>query len=233
MKRRFPQFPVVKTALVAVSLLLGLALGPVAAQQSGLVNGAVTVRSDGAVYLISDGMRRWVATVVITDEELNAYPEGEPIYSALAPFGAATASASPQPATGAPSASPATKVSTAASKTPGSAQPAASSDPTSSTGVEVQPGDVVVDPASGADVKDPNDPTLAAPPTTVDPTGRTNPSGGTCPDSHQIKGAAADPTGVKFYYETDRIDYPNITPVECFRAGKDARDAGYVESKKR
>ncbi|MGE3270895.1 MAG: hypothetical protein AB7P40_19235 [Chloroflexota bacterium] len=92
------KLPIRPLGLVAAGLLLGTALAPVAAQQqqSG-VDGQVAVRSDGAVYLISNGQRRWVATVVITDDEINAYPEGEPIYAGLAPMGSAQAAANPQP----------------------------------------------------------------------------------------------------------------------------------------
>ena len=74
-------------AFVAGGLLLIVALAPVAAQQTSGIDGQVAVRSDGAVYLIANGQRRWVATVAITDEELNAYPEAEPIYTGLAPMG--------------------------------------------------------------------------------------------------------------------------------------------------
>ena len=109
MKRRFTKLPIASIAVVVGSLLVGLSLSSVDAQ-STLTNGQVTVRSDGAVYLISNGMRRWVATVVITDDELNAYPEAEPIYSGLAPFGSASAgTASTAPA--------ASKTGTTASKT--------------------------------------------------------------------------------------------------------------------
>src|SRR5688572_25976915 len=109
MKRRFTKLPIASIAVVVGSLLVGLSLSSVDAQ-SALTNGQVTVRSDGAVYLISNGMRRWVATVVISDDELNAYPEAEPIYSGLAPFGSASAGA----ASTAPAAS---KTGTTASKT--------------------------------------------------------------------------------------------------------------------
>jgi hypothetical protein len=61
--------------------------------------------------------------------------------------------------------------------------------------------------------------------------GRTDPVGGQCPDSHQIKGATTS-KGEKFYYEPGRTDYANVTPEICFTAGGDARDAGYVSSKR-
>src|SRR5690242_13498239 len=59
MKRRFTKLPIASIAVVLGSLLIGLSLSPAGAQ-SALTNGAVTVRSDGAVYLIVNGMRRWV-----------------------------------------------------------------------------------------------------------------------------------------------------------------------------
>jgi len=94
---RFRNLPVGSLAVVLGSLLVGLTLVPAAAQRAGLTEGAVTVRSDGAVYLISGGQRHWVATVVISDEELNGYPEAEPIYFGLAPFGSAGSTSSAKP----------------------------------------------------------------------------------------------------------------------------------------
>ena len=108
---RLPKRFIGVLAFVAGGLLLIVALAPVAAQQTSGIDGQVAVRSDGAVYLIANGQRRWVATVAITDEELNAYPEAEPIYTGLAPMGSSAAtgpqSASSSPVTAA-SPSPAT-----------------------------------------------------------------------------------------------------------------------------
>jgi hypothetical protein len=81
------------------------------------------------VYLITNNVRRWVATVVISDDDLNAYPEAEPIYAAMAPFGggssgstaAAKPAASPAPAAPAPAAGAAPAASAPA--------PAATADP--------------------------------------------------------------------------------------------------------
>jgi hypothetical protein len=84
-------------ACLGFGLALGSLLAPAAAQQIAPPDGQVAVRSDRAVYLIANGVRRWVATVVITDAELNAIPEGEPIYGGLTPAGART------PAIGTPS----------------------------------------------------------------------------------------------------------------------------------
>jgi hypothetical protein len=85
------KLPIRTLGLAVAALLLGSALAPVSAQQqqSG-VDGQVAVRSDGALYLIINGQRRWVATVVASDEEINAIPEGEPLYSGLAPVGSST-----------------------------------------------------------------------------------------------------------------------------------------------
>jgi hypothetical protein len=142
MKHRITRLPMVQLALVAVSVLVGLALVPVAAQTAASLDGQVVVRSDGAVYLIQNGQRRWVATVVINDDELNAYPEAEPIYTALAPFGGGGASsgstAAQKPA--AP-ASPA-----AAAAPPASSAPAASSASgaaTPGTTPTIEPGSMV------------------------------------------------------------------------------------------
>jgi hypothetical protein len=92
--------PIRAGAFLAGGYLLGSLLGPVAAQQAAPPDGQVAVRSDGAVYLITSGVRRWVATVVITDAELNAIPEGEPIYVGLLPMGAAGAPAAALPPAG-------------------------------------------------------------------------------------------------------------------------------------
>lgn len=114
MAPRFPKRTIATHALLAGGLLLSVALAPVAAQQTSSVDGQVAVRSDGAVYLITNGQRRWVATVQITDEEIDAYPEGEPIYTGLAPMGGPASTAS-QPTTVSPAAA-ASPVTTIASK---------------------------------------------------------------------------------------------------------------------
>jgi hypothetical protein len=79
------RFPARALALLAAGGLLGTLLAPVAAQQPSSPDGQIVVRSDGAVYLLTNGQRRWVATVVMTDDELNAIPEAEPVYAGLAP----------------------------------------------------------------------------------------------------------------------------------------------------
>jgi hypothetical protein len=72
-------------ALLAAGMLLGMLLAPVAAQQTPGRSGQIAVRSDGAVYLVMNDQRRWVSTVIISDDELNAIPEAEPIYAGLVP----------------------------------------------------------------------------------------------------------------------------------------------------
>ena len=88
--------PIRTLGLAVAALLIGSALAPVSAQQqqSG-VDGQVALRSDGALYLISNGQRRWVSTVAATDEEINALPEGDPIFAGLAPQGSTQASVGP------------------------------------------------------------------------------------------------------------------------------------------
>jgi hypothetical protein len=195
---RLRKLPIGTLAVVIGSLLVGMTLAPAADQRAGLTEGAVTVRSDGAVYLISGGQRHWVATVVITDEELNTYPEAEPIYAGLAPFGSGSTTAAAKPSgsgtTAAAGSTPATGSTPAATGTAGST-------------------------AGGA----------AGPTPTADPAGKVKQNGNICPDSHLLKGATVN--GVKYYYEPDRVEYPNITPEECFTAGGDARAAGYQERK--
>lgn len=77
----------------------------------------------------------------------------------------------------------------------------------------------------------PEAPSTPKPSPTPDPAGRTEPVDGTCPDSHQLKGATS-PTGERLYYEPDRASYPSITPEICFTAGGDARANGYTESRR-
>jgi hypothetical protein len=88
------KLPIRTLGLAAAALLIGSALAPVSAQsqQSGL-DGQVALRSDGALYLISNGQRRWIATAAASDEEINALPEGEPILAGLALAGSAAAPA--------------------------------------------------------------------------------------------------------------------------------------------
>src|SRR5687767_7817313 len=134
MAPRFPKRSIGITAVLAGSVLICVALAPAAAQQTSAIDGQVALRSDGAVYLITNGQRRWVATVAITDEELNAYPEGEPIYAGLAPMGSQTATGPESPstspaATGSPGTTIASKTSAAPKTTVASKTSAASNPP--------------------------------------------------------------------------------------------------------
>jgi len=223
MKRRFTKLPIASIAVVLGSLVIGLSLSPVGAQ-SQLTNGQVTVRSDGAVYLISNNQRRWVATVQITDEEINAYPEAEPIYAGLVPFGSASAGTASTGSTATKSGTTATKTgatgTTIATKTGIPAATKTGTTAATKTGSRSEPEET-------ATAKDPNDPTLAE--ATADPNARVEPTNKTtCPASHQIKGGFD-----KFYWDTDRPDYASIEPEACFVSGADARAAGYTEVKKR
>jgi hypothetical protein len=131
------KLPIRSLGVLAAGLLIGSALAPVAAQQQSGVDGQVAVRSDGAVYLISGGQRRWVATVQITDDEINAYPEGDPIFVGLAPAGGAAASApsNTRNQNPAPAASPQTGSGTTTASAPASnPQPAAAAAPTTDPG---------------------------------------------------------------------------------------------------
>lgn len=97
------KLPIRTLGLAAAALLIGSALAPVSAQQQSGVDGQVALRSDGALYLITSGQRRWISTVAATDEEINALPEGDPIFAGLAPQGSTQTStqaqASPGPTT--------------------------------------------------------------------------------------------------------------------------------------
>jgi len=90
------KLPIRTLGLAVAALLIGSALAPVSAQQqqSG-VDGQVALRSDGALYLITAGQRRWISTVAATDEEINALPEGDPIFAGLAPQGSPQANVGP------------------------------------------------------------------------------------------------------------------------------------------
>ena len=100
--------PIRTLGLAAAALLIGSALAPVSAQQQSGVDGQVALRSDGALYLITNGQRRWISTVAASDDEINAIPEGDPIFAGLAPQGSTQASSGPsKPSTGTAAAKPA------------------------------------------------------------------------------------------------------------------------------
>src|SRR4051812_31204502 len=107
MALRFAKLPIIAYACLIAGVVIGLVLAPASAQQmmSG-IDGQVAVRSDYAVYLISNGQRRWIATVMITDEEINAYPESEPIFSGVTPLPPQPGQSAPPPVPAAPPSPP-------------------------------------------------------------------------------------------------------------------------------
>jgi hypothetical protein len=124
------KLPIRTLGLMAAALLIGSALSTAVAQgqQSG-ADGQVALRSDGALYLIINGQRRWIATVPLADSDINAIPEGDPIMVGLAPLGSAEAAAQPKPA-----ASPAASTTQASGGTTAAAKPASTpSTPAAST----------------------------------------------------------------------------------------------------
>jgi hypothetical protein len=134
------RFSVTARAFLAGGILLGAALVPVAAQQVTVTDGQVAVRSDGAVYLLTGGQRRWVATVQITDDELNAYPEGDPIYGGLAPLGGSTTATAPRPAASPSAVSSGTSAAPAASTSASGASSSATATPGGPTPVQTPTG---------------------------------------------------------------------------------------------
>src|SRR5690242_13775818 len=109
---RLAKLPIVATACLIVGVWIGVTLSPVIAQQvapqTAPPDGQVALRSAGAIYLIAAGQRRWIAPVVITDADINAYPEGDPIYSGVTPLPPPPAPAPPPPsAQPSPAAAPA------------------------------------------------------------------------------------------------------------------------------
>lgn len=79
-----------------VLFIAGLAMGlavPVAAQTlpAQPTENQLVIRSDGFLYLIRDGVRHLVSPVALTDEEVNAFAEGEPYVSGLVPVEAMAA----------------------------------------------------------------------------------------------------------------------------------------------
>jgi hypothetical protein len=137
------KLPIRMLGLMAAGLLVGTALSPVAAQsqQSG-TDGQVALRTDGALYLIQNGQRRWISTVALSDADINAIPEGDPIMTGLAMAGSAEAQAQAKPANppaqAAPpaGAAPAAAAKPAAGATPAATQ-AATPKPTADTGEEI------------------------------------------------------------------------------------------------
>ena len=135
------KLPIQTLGLMAAGLLIGTALSPVAAQsQQSSADGQVALRSDGALYLIQNGQRRWISTVPLADSDINAIPEGEPIMTGLAMAGSAEAQAQAKPSTAAPPAA-AAKPAAGAPPAAGAAPPtqAPTPKPTSDTGEALSP----------------------------------------------------------------------------------------------
>lgn len=131
MTPRFAKLPIIACACLIAGVVIGLLLAPVSAQQMAPIDGQVAVRSDYAVYLIANGQRRWIAPVIITDDEINAYPEAEPIFAGVAPLSAPPAPAPPPPVPASPAAAPPPPVSAVA---PPPSVPAAFPTPNGATG---------------------------------------------------------------------------------------------------
>ena len=130
------KLPIRTLGLMAAGLLIGTAMSPVAAQQSG-ADFQVALRSDGALYLIVNGQRRWIATASLSDIDINAIPEGEPIMAGLALAGSAEAAAKPaasnppaQAASGGSTTAPAAGTGTTAAAKPAAGTGAAAAAPT-------------------------------------------------------------------------------------------------------
>jgi hypothetical protein len=152
MALRFAKLSIVACACLVAGVVIGLLLAPASAQQvmSG-IDGQVAVRSDYAVYLISNGQRRWIATVLITDEEINAYPEAEPIFSGVTPLPPQPGQAAPPPVPAAsppPSPPPAVPAAPAPAAAPASAPAPVAPAPAAPGAVPGAPG--AVPPAPGA-----------------------------------------------------------------------------------
>src|SRR5215212_5732852 len=136
------KLPIQTLGLMAAGLLIGTALSPVAAQsQQSSADGQVALRSDGALYLIQNGQRRWIATVPLADSDINAIPEGEPIMAGLAMVGSAEAQAQAKPSTSAPPAAAAAKPAAGAPPAAAAAPPtqAPTLKPTVDTGEVLSP----------------------------------------------------------------------------------------------
>src|SRR5688572_19930390 len=122
MASRIAKLPIIACACLIAGVVIGLVLAPASAQQMSPVDGQVAVRSDYAVYLIANGQRRWIATVLITDDEINAHPEAEPIFSGVTPLPPQVAAAPPAaPPSPAAAAAPPKPVAPPAAPVPGAA----------------------------------------------------------------------------------------------------------------
>src|SRR5438045_1103259 len=69
-------------ALASMLLLAAPAVG-----QQYIADGSLLRRSDGALYLVSNGERHAIQPAALGDDQITAVPEGEPFTSPLAPVG--------------------------------------------------------------------------------------------------------------------------------------------------
>ena len=106
-------------------------------------------------------------------------------------------------------------------------EPLASSSTSSSPATRGIPSDAGTSPTPTASAT----PSSTSPSSKAEAAGRTDPVRGACPPSHMIKGATTS-KGQRLFYEPDRPEYSKATPEVCFTAGGDARDAGYISSKR-
>lgn len=75
--------------MVTAAIVAGIALGSSwTARAQDIPNGALVMRSDGAIFLVIDGQRRQVDLFTgATDDAINALPEGERIANGVLPLG--------------------------------------------------------------------------------------------------------------------------------------------------
>ncbi|HZO31500.1 MAG TPA: hypothetical protein VFH48_36510 [Chloroflexota bacterium] len=185
MALRFAKLPIVACACLIAGVVIGLVLAPANAQQLSGIDGQVAVRSDYAVYLITDGQRRWIATVLITDEEINAYPEAEPIFSGVTPLPPQVAAAPPAAPPSPPPAAPPVPPAPPAAPPAGAAPPLPGAIPPPAPGAvppvpgAVPPAPGAVPPAAGAVPPAPAPvPGAVAPPAAAPPPASGPPPGG-------------------------------------------------------
>lgn len=78
--------------LFIAGLVTGLVV-PVGAQTltSDPAENQLVIRSDGFIFLVRGGLRHLVSPIALTDEEINAFPEGEPYLAGLVPVEAMSA----------------------------------------------------------------------------------------------------------------------------------------------
>jgi hypothetical protein len=202
-------------------------------------NGDVEQRTTGGLLILreTDGVARF------TDGVTNWVNEPDGLQTQAVPSSGDTGTAASPPANttaGVPSLfvmGPPEGASTGASDAPAPAPPPTA--PTAPTATNAPPPTATSAPpptataalASAATPTRPPAPGPSATSVSASTPGRTSPVGGQCPATHQIKGVTSS-NGQKLYYEPDRPDYAKATPEACFTAGGDARDAGYVSSKR-